>query len=145
MCVYIRFHLRKTTPYFVQEKILPERVLLVFIISFALIGCASFDQSVLDDAIVGHGRSGGKLSGEFKIWHKLTITFDGPRYTATDDEGANRRTTTGDFDWSGSRLTLRSADGTARVFIGRKSDGRMTLVDERPSGQVRTTFEKIAD
>ena len=74
-----------------------------------------------------------------------TITFDGPRYTATVDEGAKRRTTTGDFHWSGSRLTLRSADGTARVFVGRKSEGRLTLMDERPDGQVRTTFEKIAD
>ena len=74
-----------------------------------------------------------------------TITFDGPRYTATADEGAKRRTTTGDFHWSGSKLTLRMAEGTARVFVGRKSDGRLTLVDERPSGQVRTTFQKIAD
>ncbi len=74
-----------------------------------------------------------------------TITFDGPRYTATADEGGKRRTTTGDFHWSGSKLTLRTAGGTARVFMGRRSEGRLTLVDERPSGQVRTTFEKIAD
>ena len=74
-----------------------------------------------------------------------TMTFDGKRYTATADEGAKRRTTTGDFDWSGSRLTLRTAGGSSRVFLGRKGDGRMTLVDERPAGQVRTTFEKISD
>ncbi|MCH7996049.1 MAG: hypothetical protein IIB57_16610 [Planctomycetes bacterium] len=74
-----------------------------------------------------------------------TITFDGPRYTATADEGTKRRTTTGGFHWSGSRLTLHSADGSARVFMARKSAGRLTLVAERPNGSVRTTLEKIAD
>lgn len=74
-----------------------------------------------------------------------TMTFDGQRYTATADEGAKRQTTTGDFGWNGSRLTLRATGGPVLVFSGRKGGGQLTLLDDRPEGQVRTTFEKISE
>lgn len=74
-----------------------------------------------------------------------TMTFDGQRFTATTEDGTKLRTTTGAFEWNGSRLTLRTSGGPARVFSGRKSGGKLTLVDKRPDGPVRTTFEKVAD
>ena len=74
-----------------------------------------------------------------------TMTVDGQRFTATTEDGTKLRTTTGAFEWNGSRLTLRTSGGPARVFSGRKSGGKLTLVDKRPDGPVRTTFEKVAD
>ena len=74
-----------------------------------------------------------------------SMTFDDQRYTATTEDGTKLRTTTGAFGWNGSRLTLRTAGGPARVFSGRKGGGKLTLVDERPDGPVRTTFEKFSD
>ena len=74
-----------------------------------------------------------------------TMTFDGQRFTATTEDGAKLRTTTGAFEWNGSRLTLRTSGGPARVFSGRKSGGKLTLLDKRPDGPVRTTLEKVSN
>lgn len=47
------------------------------------------------------------------------VTFnDEGGYTATGQEGSKVITKTGAYEWNGSKLTIRPADGEVRVYTG---------------------------
>ena len=67
-------------------------------------------------------------------------------YCVTNTSGDRTGTTSGTYEWTGLKLTLRREDRPAQVFAGYlRIDGKLVLTHQGADGMITAVLEKQAD
>jgi hypothetical protein len=76
----------------------------------------------------------------------VSVTFDKQhRFTATSEEDARQRTSTGEYKWNGLRLILSPGHGQEQEqkYRGRRRlDGTLVLTHRVPGIRIKATLER---